>query len=172
MRRDLHPGRRLLAIGAAVLVVAGLGFLTFQLLGSSAEYFRNVDEAVAQQDDLGDRRFRLQGRVVPASVEPTADGVRFELEHNCVLAAVQHRGDPPELFDNPWIPVVVVGSWQDEPAQLVFGTDDHVFHSDQLIVKHTNEYAAANSERVQTELPEDELAGCPPDLVTALQAGT
>ena len=68
--------------------------------------------------------------------------------------------DPPELFDNPWIPVVLEGSWQPEVVQVVTGQDDYVFVSDRMLVKHTNEYSSDNDDRVESNLPPDFFEGC------------
>ena len=38
--------------------------VAYQALTSASLYFYNADEAVEQKDDLGDKRFRLQGSVV------------------------------------------------------------------------------------------------------------
>lgn len=133
---------RQIAVGVVLVAILGaLGLVLFQGLGSATLYFRNVDEAVAQRDALGDRRFRLQGTVVPGSVEDTADGVRFAVAWNGAEAEVVHRGDPPELFQ-PGIPVVVEGAWSGE-----------AFASDRMIVRHTEEYKADNPDRVEPGAP-------------------
>ena len=49
---------------AAVVVLGALGFLVYQGLGNATLYFRTADEAVAQRETLGDRRFRIEGDVV------------------------------------------------------------------------------------------------------------
>lgn len=143
-RRDSAGRSRRRRVGAGivlVLVLGALGLVLFQGLGNATLYFRNVDEAVAQRDELGDRRFRLQGTVVPGSVEETPDGVRFAIAWNDAEATVVHRGDPPELFQ-PEIPVVVEGSWTGE-----------AFASDRMVVRHTEEYKAENPDRVEPGAP-------------------
>ncbi|MCP3936828.1 MAG: cytochrome c maturation protein CcmE [Actinomycetia bacterium] len=160
IRRELRKGRSRWVGVVGVLVVVALGFLVVQFLRDATLFFRNVDEAVAERDELGDRRFRLQGRVIPDTVEFVGDSVVFEIEHECVFASVRHVGDPPELFEKPWIPVVLEGSWEERDVELPTGTDDHQFVSDRMIVKHTNEYAAENSERVEVVVPADYFAEC------------
>src|SRR3546814_14058722 len=87
--------------------------MAYQGLNNATVFFRNVDEAVEQRDDLGDRRFRLQGSVVAGSVEADGSSVRFAVEYGGVQTDVVHAGDPPELFQ-PAIPVVLEGRWGDE----------------------------------------------------------
>jgi cytochrome c-type biogenesis protein CcmE len=113
----------------AVLVVV-LGFLVYKGLNNATVYFRNADEAVAERDSLGDRRFRLQGSVVDDAVE-TDDGVNFDVTFNGVEVAVRHVGDPPELF-RPGVPVVLEGRW--DPAGGDF------FASDRMFIKHDATY--------------------------------
>lgn len=121
--------RRWLPLMVLAVVVAGLGGLMLKGLSDAALYFRNADEAVAQRDDLGTRRFRLQGTVVG---EPEIDGdhVTFDVAYNGVDVAVSHTGAPPEMF-RPGIPVVLEGHWRDGTA---------VFDSDEMLVKHDESY--------------------------------
>ena len=123
---------------AGIVVVAALGFLVFQGLGNATLYFRTADEAVAQREQLGDRRFRIEGDVVDGSVRQTGNDVSFTLTKNAVEVPVQHKGDPPELF-RPGIPVVLEGRFK----------GDH-FSSDRILVKHSETYVAENPERVTT----------------------
>ena len=125
---------------AGIVVLAALGFLVFQGLGNATLYFRTADEAVAQREKLGDRRFRIEGDVVDGSVRQTGNDVSFTLTKNAVEVPVQHKGDPPELF-RPGIPVVLEGRFQ----------GDH-FSSDRILVKHSETYVAENPERVTTTL--------------------
>ena len=122
---------------AAGLVLVALGFLLGQGLGNATLYFRTADEAVAQRQALGDRRFRIEGDVVAGSVVPEPGGVSFRITANGVEVPVSHEGDPPELFQ-PGIPVVLEGSF-----------DEAVFRSDRMLVKHSETYVAENPERVK-----------------------
>ena len=123
--------RRWAPLVVLAVALAGLGVLVYKGLSDAALYFRNVDEAVAQRDELGDRRFRMQGTVVS---EPVFDGdrVTFEIAYNGVSVEVSHTGTPPEMFA-PGIPVVLEGRWRD-------GAD--VFDSDEMLVKHDESYEA------------------------------
>ena len=129
------------------VVVAALAFLAYKGLGDATTYYRNVDEAVAERDELGTRRFRLQGVVLPDTVVEDGSDVRFTVEWNCETLDVIHSGSRPELF-RPGIPVVVEGSF-------VRGADE--FHSDAIIVKHTEEYKDSSEELEH----EADLEACP-----------
>lgn len=139
----------------AVLVAAG-GFVVVRALGNSTMFFYNVDEAVAQRDSLGSKRFRLQGVVVADSVERTGDGVTFEVTFGGVTVPVNHVGDPPELFQ-PNIPVVLEGQWDT-------ASPNGAFSSDRILVKHTNEYEEKHPDRITdatTDVRPDAATGTP-----------
>lgn len=121
--------RRWLPLAVIGLVVAALGVVVVKGLSEATVYFRNADEAVADREELGDQRFRLQGSVVDDAVE-TADGVSFDVEYDGVSVAVHHAGDPPQLF-RPGVPVVLEGSWD---------SSGEFFASDRIMVKHDAEY--------------------------------
>jgi cytochrome c-type biogenesis protein CcmE len=116
----------LLVVGATLVV---LGVVVVRGLSDATVYFLNADEAVDQRDDLGDRRFRLQGTVA-GDVTERPDGVSFEVTYNGVDVPVDHVGDPPQMF-RPGIPVVLEGSWDEEGAS---------FASDRLLIRHDEEY--------------------------------
>lgn len=121
--------RRWLPLAVLAAVVLGLGVLVYKGLSDASLYFRNADEAVAQRDALGDRRFRLQGTVVG---EPATEGdtVSFDVAYNGVEVPVVHTGTPPDMFRRG-IPVVLEGRWRD-------GAE--VFDSDRMLVKHDETY--------------------------------
>lgn len=147
-RIDLSPrqsapasrrSRRLRWAWLAVFAVAGvIGFVLLQGISNASLFFRNADEAVAEREELGERRFRLQGTVVSDSTVEGDGFVGFDVEYAGVRVAVRHVGDPPDLFQDA-IPVVLEGSWN--PA-------GDWFDSSQMIVKHTNEYEADYGDRL------------------------
>ena len=130
---------RLRLVLVLALVAGAVAFLLVKGLGDATVFFRNADEAVADRDDLGTKRFRLQG-TVGERVGTAGDAVRFEVEYRCVSVQVVHEGDPPELF-KPGIPVVLEGSFEAPPSD--------VYRSDRIFVKHTSEYREEEADRLQ-----------------------
>ena len=64
-------------------LLGALSFVVFRGLTNATLYFYNADEAVERRDELGDRRFRLQGEVQDDVVETDA-GARFTVAFNGV----------------------------------------------------------------------------------------
>jgi cytochrome c-type biogenesis protein CcmE len=130
-----------LRLGIVLALIAGaVAFLLVKGLGDATVFFRNADEAVADRDELGTKRFRLQGTVVDGSVHQAGDAVEFDVEFHCESVHVRHEGDPPELF-KPGIPVVLEGSYQAPPSD--------VYESDTIFVRHTNEYRVDEEDRLE-----------------------
>lgn len=121
--------RRWLGRGVIVVVLLVVGVLVYKGLSDAALYFRPADQAVAEKDDLGTRRFRLQGAVVAEPVEVDG-GIEFQVVHNDVTVDVHHVGAPPDMFAVD-IPVVLEGSWDESGA---------FFASDHILVKHDETY--------------------------------
>jgi len=150
--RETKDDQSRLRLGLVIAAICGaIAFLLVQGLGNATTYFRNADEALSERDELGQRRFRLQGTVVDGSVAQEGETVAFRVEYGCARVDVRHRGDPPELF-KPGIPVVLEGAFAAE------GSDQ--FASDRILVKHTSEYRAEEGERLDLAERERE-AGCP-----------
>ena len=128
------------ALALLVAVIAIGGFVMVQALGSATTFYRNVDEAVAQRDSLGTKRFRLQGTVVPGTIQRSGEGVNFEVAYNGVGINVHHVGDPPEMFKESEA-VLLEGHFVAE------GSDD--YDSDLMIVKHSEVYKEKEAERIK-----------------------
>jgi cytochrome c-type biogenesis protein CcmE len=139
--RQRQQRRRLAVVG--VVILAAIGFLLYKGVTSAIVFFKTANEAVAQRSSLGNSTFQLEGLVVPGTVRSfrsgSSDDVRFEVESNGVKVSVTNSGLPPQLFQ-AGIPVVVVG-------HFVGSTDS--FASDQILVKHSNQYIAAHPNRVR-----------------------
>ena len=138
------PGTRRRAVIALIVIVCALGFLVVRGLGNATLFFLNADEARTQAVDLGTKRFRLQGIVVPGSVKESPSTVDFEVEFNGTTIEVNHAGSPPELF-RPEIAVVLEGSFATGPTTT---GPWPVFASDRILVKHDENYIQKNGDRL------------------------
>jgi cytochrome c-type biogenesis protein CcmE len=136
--RPKRSRRRLGAFLGVLLVAAG--FLVYKGLNSAVVYFKTAAQAVADRPMLGNSTFQIEGLVRPGSLRHDgAKIVAFTITSGKTAVSVQNSGDPPQLFQ-PNIPVVLVG-------HFVGSTD--TFASNEILVKHTNQYIAAHPQRVE-----------------------
>ena len=127
-QQGVRRRRALVALACCVAAVVAIMVLGV-VLSENVVYFRTVSEAVRDRSEQGDDRFRIAGEVVPGSQSETSNGVRFEITDGDATAAVVHRGDPPDLFEDE-VPVVCEGRWGSGEA----------FTSDRILIRHGNEY--------------------------------
>lgn len=141
MSRRPAPGttRRRLAV-AGVVIVCALGFLVYKGLTSAIVFFKTASEAVTDRAQLGNSDFQLEGTVVAGTVKRVGTSeVQFDIRQGGATLEVDNTGTPPQLF-RPGLPVVVVGH---------FVGASNVFASDQIMVKHSQQYIAAHPRRVR-----------------------
>jgi cytochrome c-type biogenesis protein CcmE len=115
----------------AAVVCFGIVVWMLTVLQKNVVYLRPVSDAVAHRSSQGTRTFRMGGTVVAGTIRAIPGGVHFDVTQGGATAAVDHHGDPPDLFKN-CAPVVVEGHWQ--------GT---TFDSDRLLIRHGSEYNAS-----------------------------
>ncbi len=137
-------GRRWGAVAVLVVLAGVVGVIVWQARGATV-FFKNADEAVAEQDSLGTRNFRLQGTVVgrPARGEGN-EPTRFTVAYGGVSVDVVHTGSEPALF-KAGLPVVAEGHWN------AAGT---AFDSSRLLVKHTEDYEEKDDGGYEDENPD------------------
>lgn len=130
-RRRRNRTRYIVAVGGCVFAVIAIVVLAV-VLSHNVVYFRTVSEAVHNRSDEGTSRFRLAGAVVDGSVHETARGVSFEVTDGKNTVAVDHTGDPPDLFTEG-APVVCEGHWASAAKNAAFD-------SDRILIKHGADY--------------------------------
>lgn len=133
-RRRRSPFAYLVLVG----VLVGLGFVVLNGLSGATLYFRNADEAVAQRDELGTRRFRIQGLVAD---DPVIDGeiATFDITFNDVVVPIRLSDGIPDLFQVDR-PVVMEGHFAEG--------DEVLFLADRVFVKHDEVYEEDHSDRI------------------------
>ena len=125
---------------AGVVIVAALGFLVYKGLTSAIVFFRTASQAISERTALGDTTFQLEGTVVKGTVHRVGTSfVSFDIRQGGDTIHVDNSGDPPQMF-RPGLPVVLVGHF--------VGSTDR-FSSDQIMVKHSQQYIAAHPNRVK-----------------------
>jgi cytochrome c-type biogenesis protein CcmE len=131
----------------ALVLVAG-GVIVTQFLRSAVDYYCNVDELGQRSGCEAGRRLRVQGTVDKGTVATTDGITTFDISFGGKTLPVRYEGQPGGIFEE-CEPVVVHG-------ELVDGT----FQGDRVEVKHSNEYEAANADRLQAATTES--ATCSP----------
>jgi cytochrome c-type biogenesis protein CcmE len=135
-----RSNRRIYAAGA--VVVAAIGFLVFKGVTSAFVYFKTADQAIADRAALGNSTFQIEGTVVTGSRHGSNPAeFSFEIASKATRVHVVNTGAPPQLFGYG-VPVVLVGHF--------VGSSD-TFASDQILVKHSNQYIAAHPNRVRAQ---------------------
>lgn len=125
-RRRIWMGIGLLAIVGALALLIGGG------LRENVVYFLTPSELQARGSDAYDQPLRLGGQVKPGTVQWNAESrdLRFVLRDEEAEVRVHSTGAPPAMF-REGMGVVVEGRY----------VSDGVFQSDNVMVKHSNEYS-------------------------------
>jgi cytochrome c-type biogenesis protein CcmE len=123
--------RRPALVLGSVIVLGGFGYLLYGGIGDSLVYYYSPTELRARGDNAFDTPVRLGGFVVPGSVMWNAESLdlRFRLGDDHGDLVVHSKGAPPQMFRDS-IDVIVEGRL----------ARDGVFHSHNLMVRHSNEY--------------------------------
>jgi cytochrome c-type biogenesis protein CcmE len=133
-RRSRAAMLRSLAIIATILVA--LIVVLAKGAQNALQYYLTVPQALANRTKLAGQTFRMEGVVVPGSIQETRVGVNFLIRYDQAVVRVVEIGNPPQLFQ-PAIPVVVQGHFEGQ-----------TFVSDLIMVKHTSSYVAAHPNRI------------------------
>lgn len=122
---------------AIVLVLGTLGYVSFNDLGDNLVYYWTPSETLKKTAGLQgkDSTIRLGGVVAKDSVQWNAQTLELKFkvaddaQPGAATMLVDSKGAPPQMF-REGIGVVVEGK---------LGADG-VFHSDRVLVNHSNEY--------------------------------
>ena len=129
----VRRNRKLGIIGGLAVILGGFGYLLYGGIGQNLVYFLTPQELLAKGTKAYDVPLRLGGQVVPGSVQWNAASLdlRFKVTDGVQTIDVQSKGAPPQMF-------------RDGIGVVVEGRYDHagMFHSNNLMVKHSNEYRA------------------------------
>ena len=137
--RPRKGAQGILAWALIAAVVVGIVVVAVIQLKGSSVYYYNVDEAVAERAEIGDRPIRIQGTVVGDPEGEASDELVFSLAFGGESVDVVYSGkEPPDLFA-AGVPTVLDGHF----------ADDGRFVSDGIVIKHTEEYREDNPDHVE-----------------------
>ena len=127
----------------AVVLASAFGFMMWTTLREGAEYFKHVDEVVAQRAQLEGKKVQLHGYVIPGSRlnKPNTLEWRFKVQNNPIRS-----GEPGNTMTVSYTGIVP-DTFKDEAEVVLRGnlTSDG-FHTDPngVIAKCPSKYEAAS----------------------------
>jgi len=92
---------RTIKIGAtAAVLVAALGGLMYSTLSEGTEYYKHVDEVMANPTEWQGKRMSLHGYVVDKSIlgKPDTLEYRFQIQSNGKVISARYTGVVPDTF--------------------------------------------------------------------------
>jgi cytochrome c-type biogenesis protein CcmE len=111
---------RAIRIGLTALVLLlGFGGLLWSTLREGTEYYKHVDEVMAQPDAWYGKRLQLHGFVVPDSIMRRRDSLdyRFEVHSKGAVVPATYSGIVPDTFKDE-AEVVLKGTLTPEGFQV------------------------------------------------------
>ena len=124
---------RLWMLVGLIAIAGANGLLAAGGLSENMVFFLTPAELEAKAAEIAGAPIRLGGQVKPGSVDwdETTRELRFVVMEEGVEVPVESTGAPPQMFQEG-MGVVLEGTYG----------EDGVFRSTNLMVKHSNEYAA------------------------------
>ena len=126
-----------------LLVVFGISLIVFasiRIASSNTIYYYTTTEAIDNLTEISSERIKLGGFVVSESVSKgSIDETNFEITDGNKTINIVFDGFIPELF-------------QDEMGVILDGYfENNIFYSDDMLVKHDNEYISEDGETYDVE---------------------
>ena len=143
--------KRLMALGAVAVAALALGWVSMADLGENLVYYWTPSQLMENRDKATDEAIvRLGGMVVDGTFDwnPDTQTATFDVTDGQQTVHVKSTGNPPQMF-REGIGVVVEGSL----------SADHVFHTEKIMVKHSNEYEAPDGEIRVEEMYQEMMKG-------------
>ena len=87
------------ALTSLVLAVA-FGGLVYSTMGEATEYYKHVDEVMAQPEQWYGKKLQLHGFAKQVSRKPSSLEYRFQVENNGHVVTATYKGVVPDTFKN------------------------------------------------------------------------
>ena len=126
-----------------LLVLFGISLIVFasvRIASNNTIYYYTTSEAIENITAISSERIKLGGFVVSESVSKgSIDETNFEITDGNKTIKIVLDGFIPELF-------------QDEMGVILYGYfENNIFYSDDMLVKHDNEYVSEDGETYDVE---------------------
>jgi cytochrome c-type biogenesis protein CcmE len=118
---------------SGVVLATAFGVLLYSSLGESLQYYKYVDEVMAEPATWHGKNLQVHGIVVPDSIARKPDSLewRFDLQRNGKVLRAYYTGIVPDTF-------------KAESEVVLTGTmDDKGFHATEMTAKCPSKYDAA-----------------------------
>lgn len=118
-----------------VIAISAMIYLMYQGIQSGGRYYLTVSEFLSQKKDLNDGKVRINGSVVPGTVEfdPNSLQLNFVLKdtESDDKLKINYYGAPPDLIENEGVTLVAEG---------MYNSQVNIFVADNLLVKCPSKY--------------------------------
>jgi cytochrome c-type biogenesis protein CcmE len=88
-----------LSLTSLVLAVA-FGGLVYSTMGEATEYYKHVDEVMAQPEQWYGKKLQLHGFAKEVARKPSTLEYRFQVESNGQVVTATYKGVVPDTFRN------------------------------------------------------------------------
>ena len=132
-----------------LLVLFGISLIVFasiRIASNNTIYYYTTSEAIENITAISSERIKLGGFVVSESVSKgSIDETNFEITDGNKTIKIVFDGFIPELF-------------QDEMGVILDGYfENNIFYSDDMLVKHDNEYVSEDGETYDVEIIQNDF---------------
>ena len=116
-----------------VVLATAFGTLLYSSLGESLQYYKYVDEVMAEPAAWHGKNLQVHGIVVPDSIaqKPNSLEYRFDIQRNGKVLRAYYTGVVPDTFK------------ADSEVVLTGRLDDKGFHATEMTAKCPSKYDAA-----------------------------
>ena len=135
--------RNIKIAATAVVLASAFGFMMWTTLRDGAEYFKHVDEVVAERSQLEGKKLQMHGYVIPGSIgtKPNTLQYVFRVQNNPIRSA-----EPGHVMNISYTGIVP-DTFKGEAEVVLRGelTSDGGFHTDPngVVAKCPSKYEAA-----------------------------
>ncbi len=133
--------RTKIIIIASILITASFIYLVFLGMKEGSMYYLEVSELFDRLDDLGQRKVRVNGEIIPNSVNFDLNTLKLNFSMKDIKGSqrlnVVYKGTPPDLLEQEGVTLVAEGSYNRE---------QEIFEAKKLLVKCPSKYEKKEGE--------------------------
>lgn len=133
--------RTKIIIIASILITASFIYLVFLGMKEGSMYYLEVSELFDRLDDLGQKKVRVNGEIIPNSVNFDLNTLKLNFSMKDIKGSqrlnVVYKGTPPDLLEQEGVTLVAEGSYNRELE---------IFEAKKLLVKCPSKYEKKEGE--------------------------